>query len=204
MKPSYVKQCMDAPTNGGQLQHAILKFSNSLAAGRLPEQARPFFGGAKLTALWKSGLRTKVRPIANGVFWRKLVGTLVVRRVARKARGILMPRFVGIGVSAATEAAGHSLRAIVRAKNHLQGRVLLKLDLANAFNSNKRSVTRAAIERLIPELLPWFDTCYSKYSRLYYRDDKDKVGFIWSKMDSSRDRRREACSSTSLCIITRR
>ena len=47
---------------------------------------------------------------------------------------------------------------------HESTKVLLTIDLANAFNSVDRCAVRQAIRRVLPEAAPWVDCCYGSPS----------------------------------------
>lgn len=91
--------------------------------------------------------------------------------VTNKVKELITPHFIGIGVKCATEAAAHTIRTILENTNNLSGKVLAKLDLSNAFNSNLRSHAREAVSTYLPELLPIFDTCYTTHSFLYCQNN---------------------------------
>ena len=69
------------------------------------------------------------------------------------AAALLAPRQLGFGVTGGTEAAVHACPRYV--ENMPQGHVFVKIDFTNVFNTLRRDVILEAVERHIPELLPY-------------------------------------------------
>ena len=108
---------------------AITKLVNVLAAGDLPNEAAPFFCGARLYGGKKpSG---GIKPIAI----RRLVSKCFSFSLAEKAARLLAPFQLGLGVSGRREAFVHTVRAVLDNPNTPQdSRCVLQADLIIAFN----------------------------------------------------------------------
>ena len=125
---------------------------------------RPIIFGGALTAIAKKG--GGVRPIAVGYTWRRLAGKVACRLVSAKAAALLSPRQLGFGVPGGAEVAVHATRRYLQSLpfNH----IFVKIDFSNAFNSVRRDVILEAVQRHIPELLPYASSCYSEPSSLTF------------------------------------
>ena len=66
-----------------------------------------------------------------------------------------------------TEAAVHSLRQWCERNAAVPGKVLLKLDFRNAFNSIDRGEVLRAVRERLPCLAPWVEFCYADPTRLF-------------------------------------
>ena len=129
----------------------------------MPQFARASLFGGSITALAKKG--GGVRPIAVGYTWRRLAGKVACRLVSARAAALLAPRrSLGFGVTGGTEAAVHACRRYVEIMP--QGHVFVKIDFTNAFNTLRRDVfILEAVERHIPELLPYASASYRRGQR---------------------------------------
>jgi hypothetical protein len=146
------------------LLDAITQLVNLMLAGGTPNQVRPIIFGGALTAIDKKG--GGVRPIAVGYTWRRLAGKVACRLVSAKAAALLSPRQLGFGVPGGAEVAVHATRRYLQSLpfNH----IFVKIDFSNAFNSVRRNVILEAVQRHIPELLPYASSCYSEPSSLTF------------------------------------
>ena len=113
---------------------------------------RPIFFGATLIALQKPN--GDIRPIAE-----------VSSRLSKE----LSPIQLGVGTRLGCEAAVHATREYI---SRISGspKVILKLDMKNAFNSVRRDVVLKAVERRIPELYHLAWDAYHEPSHLFYGD----------------------------------
>jgi len=95
--------------------------------GHLPTVLRPFLYGAQLYGLGD------LRPIAVGCTYRRLVAKVCLRPYISRLCELLQPSQLGVGTPWVCEAAVHATRSFTA---QMQGeKVLLKLDVKNAFNS---------------------------------------------------------------------
>lgn len=103
--------------------------------GELPESARQLLLASRMIASVKPN--KGLRPIAIGELFYRLAAVIAVKKVAYIAGKLLQPHQYGVGVSSGAERILHSLQhelTDVSCK-----RVLLKLDISNAFNSCDRA-----------------------------------------------------------------
>ena len=106
-----------------------------------------------------------VRPIAIGRVLRRFIGRLLAAPLSRALAPTLTPHQLGVGIAAGPEA----LAATVRAA-HADGATIIRLDVKNAFNCISRHTVRAAVAKVVPDLLPLYDTTHGE-SQLYLAAD---------------------------------
>ena len=146
------------------LLEAITNLVNLLLGGGVPEFVRESLFGGSLTAISKKG--GGIRPIAVGYTWRRLAGKVACRLVSARVAALLAPKQLGFGVTGGTEAAVHAARQYLL--NLPPGHVFVKIDFTNAFNSLRRDAILEAVERYVPELLPYASCSYSVDSKLQF------------------------------------
>ena len=125
----------------------------------------PVFFGARLIALSKyegDGLR----PIAIGLTLRRLAGKIVMNKLRPDCKQLLSSRQLGVGVTRGAEIAVHSLRRYIR-RNDNMDKVILKLDIRNAFNSMRRDKILNEVRERVPGLYPMIWQSYAETSNLY-------------------------------------
>jgi hypothetical protein len=146
---------------------AVTKLVNVLGAGHLPEEAAPYFSGARLF-----GGKKKcggIRPIAVGTITRRLVSKCFSFTVSVKAAQLLAPFQLGVGVRGGCEALVHTVRALMEDPNiPPDTRCLLQVDLINAFNRVDRATAFREVRRLFPELARWFESTYGTQAELMF------------------------------------
>ena len=148
------------------LAPGLAKLLTTLARGAAPEELAPWIAGAPLTALLKPD--GTIRPISVGETLRRLVSSILLLRVAKKAKEFLQPFQFGVATKGGAEAILYAAR---RLKEHFGScgvYALLKLDLKNAFNL----VCRAAFIKQVYTLTflslqLGFDTATHLMSRTY-------------------------------------
>ena len=136
----------------------LAKLLTRMARGEAPNAIAPWIAGAPLTALLKSD--DSVRPIAVGETLRRLASSILMNRVAKRAKEFLELFQLGVATKRGTEAILHAAR---RHKEHFRSNrlyALLKLDLKNAFNLVSRAAFIKQVRLNFPELEPWVQYCY--------------------------------------------
>ena len=158
--PGHLLELLQAPDadNRGGLQDAIAAGAAVLAKGRGPERLARWLAGAPITALRKPD--GGVRPIAVGETIRRLVSSLLMSRIATKARDMLDPAQIGVAVPGGCEAAIHSVREIAHRYRNDNRFGLLQVDLKNAFNLVSRAAFRQQVRTRFPEIYHWTEYCY--------------------------------------------
>jgi hypothetical protein len=141
---------------------------NLLAAGSVPHDVSPYFFGATLTAIPKSA--TGLRPIASGDVFRRIAGKLLANAATPAEEFLKARRQIGIRTPNGIEAA--QLGARRYANGMMPGKVMLKGDIKNAFNSLWRATFLEVLSHLVPGLCPYAFAAYASPSVLYFGDFK--------------------------------
>ncbi|KAJ9436461.1 Retrotransposable element SLACS 132 kDa protein [Diplonema papillatum] len=166
-KAQYIRDAVEAPDVEGAIA-ATTEFVNLLLSGRGPELARGDMAGATLIALRKK--EKDVRPIAVGEVWRRLASKSACAAVKSEAEEYLVKdNQVGVAVPGGLEAAVQVVRSYAFRNEGKSNKVMIKVDLKNAFNSVHRSAILRETKSAFPELLPWVKWCYAGKSNLYMR-----------------------------------
>jgi len=166
LRPQHLKDCIsisagDASTS---LIISLTELVNHLTNGHLPTALRPFLYGAQLHGLRKNN--GDLRPIALGCTCRRLVAKVCLRPYISRLRELLQLTQLGVGTSWVCEAAVHGTRSFMA---QTQGeKVLLKLDVKNAFNSIRRDTVLQAAQTHLPEIYPFIWDCYSSKTSLFH------------------------------------
>ena len=130
---------------------ALASLTDKWVNGCLPAHHSPYLCGANLTPLKKED--GGVRPVAVGETLRRLVGkALLATGTAKRQVAELTPLQVGVGVRGAAESVAMGAQALV---NHLGTSTrwcMLKVDMANAFNTVDRTAMLKATLHYTPAL----------------------------------------------------
>ena len=118
--------------------------------GKVPASVQGALFGANLQAIAKK--TGGIRPIAVGYVWRRLAAKVACSHVKEAATGLLAPRQLGFGISGGAEAAVRSARRYM--ENTSSGKLLVKIDFRNAFNTVRRDFVLEAVAKYYPQLMP--------------------------------------------------
>ena len=149
---------------GERLKETLTDTCNLIISGKVPETICSVFYGASLCALSKKG--GGIRPIAVGNTLRRLASKVVMTSIAPTVRGQLEPSQLGVGTRAGCEAALRATRHFM--DNSTTPKVILKIDLKNAFNCIRRDKMLSVVRELIPEAYHLFYQTYSIESLLFH------------------------------------
>ena len=149
---------------GERLKGALVTLVNLVISGQVPDSVRPLLFGAALCALAKKG--GGIRPIAVGNTLRRLTTKIVLKRATPEIRDQLEPTQLGVGTPAGCEAALRATRHYIEATQ--TPKVLLKIDLTNAFNSIRRDRILEAVRELTPDAYHLFHQAYGYQSLLFH------------------------------------
>ena len=111
-------------------------------------------------------LSWSLRPVAVGESLRRLCSKVAVELMGSSVRSILEPIQVGVQMKAGCEAIIHTTRLCTKSFCDDPDRVLVLLDLSDAFNCVSRGAVLSAVRRHFPWMAPWADTCYRHDSSL--------------------------------------
>ena len=107
-----------------------------------------------------------IRPFAVGSTIRRLSVKMGSKSVVRALGEELRPVQLGVSTSGGCEAAAHAARPYVRDCRHR--RVLLKIDMRNAFNSLRRDSFLSAARVRTPGLYNLLWQAYSSHTSLFF------------------------------------
>jgi hypothetical protein len=172
---------------GGDLLFAFCKM---MAHGDLPEEARPWFGGARLVAMLKNMDADGqpilpplggVRPIAMGEVLRKLVGKVICKQLAPDFRAHFCPDTLEEGETSALHQVGVAVRGgadrmVHSTRAHLECHpdwACVSIDCTNAFNALSRAAMMAAVRAHFPQLLAFTQLGYGEPPPLFFRMDRE-------------------------------
>ncbi|XP_055336340.1 uncharacterized protein LOC129586883 [Paramacrobiotus metropolitanus] len=111
-----------------------------------------------------------LRPIAVGNTLRRLAAKVICSRVKVRTTAALQPSQLGFGVKGGSEAIVHSAREFI-SSDRSSVKVLLKIDLKNAFNCISRATIMEVASVHLPEYADYLHACYGYYTDLYIDDE---------------------------------
>ena len=154
----------EAGVYGERLQAALTRVCNLVISGQVPVVVQPIFYGASLCALAKKD--GGIRPIAVGNTLRRLATKVVLRPYTREIRDHLEPYQLGVGTPAGCEAAHRATRLYMETAS--TPKVLLKVDLKNAFNTIRRDKILTAAREHLPDAYHLLHQAYGEKSFLFH------------------------------------
>ena len=138
-----------------------------MLSGNVPEHITDTFFGANLCALNKDG--GGIRPIAVGNTLRRLATKVGQKPIAHGLGNHFRPTQLGFETKGGCEAAVHATRQYLNGASHR--RVLLKLDVRNAFNCMRRDVFLRAAREKAPSMYRLLWQGYHEPSNLYFSNN---------------------------------
>ena len=169
--PQYLKDMTSkvCGVQGSQLLSTIVRFSNKMLRGDIPEYILPFLYGASLIAFSKPD--GGVRPIAIGNTLRRLTAKAAAFAAKETVKSKLFPHQVGVAVPGGAEAIVHTARSYCRSNLESDDPVLfLKVDFKNAFNSVRRDKLLRLVREELKSFYPFIYQCYFKPSHLFFNN----------------------------------
>ena len=167
LRPQHLKDAL-VPGFRDEIIRHIAGVVNLLAKGQAPPELQEWLCGASLVAIPKP--TGGHRPVAVGETWRRLTGKSLAAMTGPMLRDHFEPVQIGVGSKSGAEALVHSVRQWL-GRNHAEpGKVLVTVDIENAFNTVSRSAFLQEIRRVLPGLVPWSDFCYLRDARLLLGD----------------------------------
>ena len=170
MRPIFFQQMLsrEASESGRRLLHALTRLVNLILAGRIPHFIRSTIFGASLCALRKKD--GGIRPIAVGSFYRRLAGRIAAKHASTQTSEALRPVQLGVGVAQGCEAALHACREYISQslRDTSCDKVLIKVDMRNAFNTIRRDKMLLQVADRCPEVLPVVRSAYVTPTPLYF------------------------------------
>ena len=163
LRPQHLKDAL-VPGHRDEVLRQTTGVVELLSKGEAHPGVGGWICGGSLTALRKKD--GGLRPFAVGETWRRLVAKTLAATTSEESRKYFQPLQLGVGSKCGCEAIVHVVRQWLGRNNGDSDRVLVSLDLSNAFNCLDRSALRAAVRRVFPGLAPWVDFCYGEATPL--------------------------------------
>ena len=167
-RPQFFKDMISCPNKAvaGAALSALTKLTNHMVAGKAPRELAPFIAGAPLMALVKQG--GGLRPIAIGETIRRLVSKCCCEATVEDTKILFGPLQVGVATQGGAEASIHAVRRLAKEFGEDPGKIMLKVDFSNAFNSVDRTEMLAQVHEKLPGLYRWVEYCYSQPAHLFF------------------------------------
>jgi hypothetical protein len=155
--------------------------TKQIAHGTAP--GRDMLTSAKLVPLLKN-TKGDIRPIAVGeIFYR--IAASAISRACRTKDDLLETQF-GVGTKGGVEPVIWLQEQALRPAVEEAGRVVIQLDLKNAFNKLSRSTIALAIADRNPQLMKFFKWSYGQHSPLVLPTDNGGDPFVLSSEEGVR------------------
>ena len=170
MRPLHLRQLTSAETGeaGQRLLTSLTALTNLVLAGQVPMCGRDAIYCASLCALRKKD--GGLRPIAVGSVYRRLPARIAARFAANLLGPQLRPVQLGVGTPLGCEAAVHAVREFTQDSHQQSARLIVKVDVMNAFNSVRRDVVLRCIKEHCPEAYAMAYQAYSTPTPLLMAD----------------------------------
>ena len=136
---------------------------------KLPEDLRNALGAQRGFAIKKKN--NKPRPIGIPNLFFKILDAHCNNTHKRKLVDICGPGQLGNAISGGCEILIHLLRALTQ---HERDKLLLQLDVGNAFGTMNRQLIYDAAKSKMPSILPWLDVLFAPGTKVTFFDPKSK------------------------------
>lgn len=145
LTPGHLKELLAVPSTQleGELLDGLTSLTTKLAADKMPHHLMKWLAGAPLTPLCKRD--GGVRPVAVGETIRRIVSSLLMRRVSTQAQEFLEPIQVRVATGGGTEAIVHATWLLANRFGQDNSRAVLQVDLRNAFNLVNRQALMSGL-----------------------------------------------------------
>ena len=170
-RPQFLKDITGCPNKGvaWEALKALTKLTNHLVAGLAPRELAPFIAGAPLMALRKPD--KGLRPIAIGETIRRLVSKCCCQATEGRAQEIFRALQVGVATQGGGEAAIHAVRRLVEELGKNPDKIMLKVDISNAFNMVDRTEMLKQTHERLPKIYRWTEFCYAQPAHLFFGEE---------------------------------
>ena len=143
---------------------SLAKFVNACLAGYLPPEIQPYLCGGRLVPLRKKD--EGIRPLVIGELLRAIAAKLSLAEIENCLQA-LQPLQIGVGSKGPVIPS-----AILAVKSWIaemaDDEILLKIDIANAYNTIDRQACLAGVAKFCPDLLRWARWCLDGANHVYY------------------------------------
>lgn len=170
LRPGHLRSLIGhgAAEAGSRLLTALTDLVNIILRGGVPNFAVPILFGATICALQKKD--GGIRPVAVGNTFRRLATKIGARSIMAALGNDLRPVQLGVSTQGGCEAAVHAARRYIRDCVHR--RVLLKVDMRNAFNCLRRDAFLSVARARTASLFKLLWQAYSTPSTLFFGEER--------------------------------
>ena len=170
LRPQHLKDATSFSANdaGVALLGNLTALMNLIAESGVHNSVQATFFGARLIALTKPN--GDLRPIAIGCTMRRLCAKMVLVPNSSQTTQHFGSHQVGVGTRLGSEATVHSVRKFIQESEHTRNKIVMKLDLSNAFNSVRRDTMLKAVFEHMPQIYPLAHASYNQNSNLFFDD----------------------------------
>lgn len=159
LRPAHLQDALRRRGGGLGLIRSLARLVTKWVSGALPIAHSPYLCGANLTPLKKPD--GGVRPVAVGETLRRLVGkALLSSGVAKSQVSSLAPLQVGVGIRSAAEMVAIGAQSLVDHLGPTASWCILKVDMANAFNTVDRTALLKASLHYTPSVYNYLRFAY--------------------------------------------
>ena len=151
LRIEHLQQAICAQDIGADILNKLVAVIASAINGLLPPEVRVVFCSARLAPIRKKD--GGIRPILLCEVIRTLAGKALLKCCAPQIRAL------DLGAQLGMDSSGSAAQAAIMAAhswtNNLEGNLIVKLDLKNAFNCVSRAKCLHACEELLPDVAPY-------------------------------------------------
>ena len=152
IRPIHLRQLTSTDTAeaGQRLLTSLTALTNLVLAGQVPARSRDALYCASLCAFRKKD--GGLRPIAVGSIYRRLPARIAAHFAANLLSPELRSVQLGVGTPLGCEAAVHAVRDFTENLPDQSARVLVKIDVKNAFYTVRRDIVLQRVKESCPEI----------------------------------------------------
>ena len=168
-KANFLKDLLATPNPNQRRSflRSLTALINSMNEGNIPPSFRPFLFASTLHAAKKKC--GGIRPVAIGETYARLTSKCLAFSLAKDVADLFAPHQLGIKVRGGCESVIHAASALFHSSSEPSSRLLLQVDLENAFNNIDRSLFLQETRSHLPSLSSWAETSYGSPSHLFFR-----------------------------------
>jgi hypothetical protein len=170
LRIDHIKEALSLDKNSKDFGKILKNFINYLLSGSIPSQIKHYLGGARLIALEKPN--KDIRPIAIGESFRRISSKVI----CRTCQSDIQEYFSNIQYGNQKRGCETIIHRINDGLESLETWCMLKVDIANAFNSVKRKSFLDQIATIFPKAYNWSKWLYEEKTPLLFANS-----IIWSE-----------------------
>ena len=167
---NHLLECCSHQTGVSDVEKHLTAFVNLFLSGKALQSFAPFMSSATLVPLLKKDGR--IRPVAVGEIFRRLVSKCCVKGFADQAARQLCPLQVGVGVPNGAECLLHTFNRFIRDPALCDDdTAMVFVDFENAFNRVSRQAMLEEVVVHLPRFYGWVQYSYGVGAKLFAGSD---------------------------------